>query len=47
MEEGVRDHRYGRYVNNDLADYHVPVKADIPSFDVIFIDKADPILDPI
>jgi xanthine dehydrogenase YagR molybdenum-binding subunit len=46
MEEGVRDHRYGRYVNNNLADYHVPVNADIPPIDVVFIDKPDPILDP-
>lgn len=46
MEEGVIDHRYGRYVNNNLADYHVPVNADIPSIEVIFTDKPDPILDP-
>ena len=25
MEEGVIDHRYGRWVNNNFADYHVPV----------------------
>ena len=46
MEEGIVDHRYGRYVNNNLADYHEPVNADIPPIDVIFIDKPDPILDP-
>ncbi len=46
MEEGVVDHRYGRYINNDLANYHVPVNADIPPIDVIFIDKPDTILDP-
>jgi xanthine dehydrogenase YagR molybdenum-binding subunit len=46
MEEGVRDHRYGRYVNNNLADYHVPVNADIPPIEVIFIDEPDPVLDP-
>lgn len=46
MEEGVRDHRYGRYVNNNLADYHVPVNADIPPIDVLFIDQPDPLLDP-
>ena len=46
MEEGMLDHRYGRYANNDLANYHVPVNADIPPIDVIFIDKPDPILDP-
>jgi xanthine dehydrogenase YagR molybdenum-binding subunit len=47
MEEGVIDHRYGRYVNNNLADYHVPVNADIPSIEVLFIDKPDPVIDPI
>lgn len=46
MEEGIVDHRFGRYVNNNLADYHEPVNADIPPIDVIFIDKPDPILDP-
>jgi xanthine dehydrogenase YagR molybdenum-binding subunit len=46
MEEGILDHRYGRYVNNDLANYHVPVNADIPNVEVIFPDKPDPILDP-
>jgi xanthine dehydrogenase YagR molybdenum-binding subunit len=46
MEEGIIDHRYGCYVNNNLADYHLPVNADIPPIDVIFIDKPDPVLDP-
>jgi len=46
MEEGIVDHRYGRYVNNDLAGYHVPVHADVPSIDVIFIDKPDPVINP-
>jgi len=46
MEEGVVDHRYGRYVNNNLADYHVPVHADVPAIDVHFIDKNDPVIDP-
>ena len=47
MEEGLVDHRYGRYVNNNLADYHVPVNADIPDIEVIFIDKPDPIISPV
>jgi xanthine dehydrogenase YagR molybdenum-binding subunit len=46
MEEGIVDHRYGRYVNNNLADYHVPVNADMPAIEVHFIDKADPVVDP-
>jgi xanthine dehydrogenase YagR molybdenum-binding subunit len=47
MEEGIVDHRYGRYVNNNLADYHVPVNADIPEIDVHFIDREDSFLNPL
>jgi xanthine dehydrogenase YagR molybdenum-binding subunit len=46
MEEGIVDHRYGRYVNNNLADYHVPVNADIPEIDVHFINREDALIDP-
>lgn len=45
-EETIIDHRYGRYVNNNFADYHVPVHADVPAIEVVFIDKPDPILNP-
>jgi xanthine dehydrogenase YagR molybdenum-binding subunit len=45
-EEALLDHRYGRYVNNNFADYHVPVHADIPEIDVIFINKPDLIVNP-
>jgi len=47
MEEAVLDHRFGRHVNNDLANYHVPVNADIPDIEVVLIDKKDSIIDPI
>ena len=45
-EEGVIDHRYGRWVNNNLADYHVPVHADVPRIEAYFVNKPDPILNP-
>ncbi|RYZ46584.1 MAG: xanthine dehydrogenase family protein molybdopterin-binding subunit, partial [Sphingobacteriales bacterium] len=45
-EEAIIDNRYGRYINNNFADYHVPVHADVPEIDVIFIDKPDPIINP-
>lgn len=45
-EEAILDNRYGKYVNNNFADYHVPVNADVPDIDVIFIDKPDPIVNP-
>jgi xanthine dehydrogenase YagR molybdenum-binding subunit len=46
MEEGVIDHRFGRYVNADFANYHVPVNADIPQIDALFVNKADPYINP-
>jgi xanthine dehydrogenase YagR molybdenum-binding subunit len=46
-EEAVMDHRYGRYVNGNLADYHVPVNADIPDIQAIFVGKADPHTNPL
>ena len=45
-EEVVFDDRYGRYVNGNFADYHVPVNADIQQIEAIFIDKPDPVLNP-
>ena len=45
-EEAVIDHRFGRFVNNNLGDYHVAVHADVPAIDTIFIDKPDPIINP-
>ncbi|MEJ7740942.1 MAG: xanthine dehydrogenase family protein molybdopterin-binding subunit [Chitinophagaceae bacterium] len=46
MEEAVIDHRYGRLVNNNLADYHVPVHADVPHIEALFINKKDPYINP-
>ncbi len=46
MEEAMIDHRYGRYVNNNFADYHVPVNADVPQIEAIFVNKPDPIINP-
>jgi xanthine dehydrogenase YagR molybdenum-binding subunit len=46
-EEAVIDDRYGRYINGNFADYHVPVNADIPDIEAIFIDKPDPYINPI
>ncbi|HET6252522.1 MAG TPA: xanthine dehydrogenase family protein molybdopterin-binding subunit [Puia sp.] len=46
-EEAVFDHHYGRYVNGNLADYHVPVNADIGQMEAIFIDKPDPYINPV
>ncbi len=41
-EHTVRDARSGRVITRDLADYHVPVHADVPELEVISIDETDP-----
>jgi xanthine dehydrogenase YagR molybdenum-binding subunit len=40
-EERMVDHRSGRCVNHDLAEYHVPVNADVGAIDVLFVDEHD------
>ncbi len=46
MEALAVDKRHGFFVNHDLASYEVPVHADIPHQDVIFLDETDPISSP-
>ncbi|WP_404334143.1 aldehyde oxidoreductase molybdenum-binding subunit PaoC [Sphingomonas sp. MMS12-HWE2-04] len=46
MEELAVDKRFGFFVNHDLAGYEVPVHADIPHQDVIFLDEVDPMSSP-
>jgi xanthine dehydrogenase YagR molybdenum-binding subunit len=41
MEEVVVDKRDGFFVNHDLAEYHVPVHADIPQIDAVFLPELD------
>ena len=41
MEELAVDTRLGFFVNHDLAGYEVPVHADIPHQDVVFLEEAD------
>ncbi len=43
MEELAVDDRLGYFVNHDMAGYEVPVHADIPKQEVIFLDDTDPI----
>ena len=42
MEETQFDERNGRVMNPSLAEYHVPVHADVPDIDVIWTDMPDP-----
>lgn len=47
LMEGLEvDKRYGFFVNHDLAGYEVPVHADIPHQEVIFLDETDSISSP-
>ena len=46
MEDLVVDKRRGFFVNHDLAGYEVPVHADIPHQEVVFLDETDPVSSP-
>jgi xanthine dehydrogenase YagR molybdenum-binding subunit len=41
-EHAVMDRRTGRPMNANLAEYHVPVNADIPSLEAILVEEHDP-----
>ncbi len=47
MEEAYLDNVQGRYMNHNLAEYHIPVNADIHKIDVIFVEEEDDIASPI
>lgn len=46
MEELAVDHRLGYFVNHDMASYEVPVHADVPRQEVIFLDEDDSMSSP-
>jgi xanthine dehydrogenase YagR molybdenum-binding subunit len=41
-EQAVVDPRSGRVMNANLAEYHVPVNADVPSLEAILVEEHDP-----
>ena len=47
LEEAVTDRRTGRIMNADLAEYHVPVNADVPSVEAILVPEEDPYVNPL
>ncbi|MGY0488200.1 xanthine dehydrogenase family protein molybdopterin-binding subunit [Streptomyces sp. WG-D5] len=47
LEHTVTDHRDGRIVNANLADYLVPVNADVPDIQAIYLDGEDREADPL
>lgn len=40
-EETMMDHRFGRIMNANIAEYHIPVNADVHDIQVIFIEEPD------
>jgi xanthine dehydrogenase YagR molybdenum-binding subunit len=46
-EETLVDHTLGRLMNHSLAEYHVPVNADVHAIDVIFVDEKDGVINPL
>jgi len=46
-EETLVDHNFGRIMNANIAEYHVPVNADVHDIKVIFVDESDDIVNPL
>ena len=46
-EETAADHRFGRFMVHNLADYHVPVSTDVHGIEVIFVDEEDDEINPL
>jgi len=46
-EETLTDHNFGRVMNANIAEYHVPVNADVHDIKVIFVDEPDEIINPL
>lgn len=47
QEDSVADERFGRFMNHNLSEYHIPVNADINSIDVIFVHEEDEEINPL
>jgi xanthine dehydrogenase YagR molybdenum-binding subunit len=41
-EHAVMDARSGRVMNPNLAEYHIPVNADVPAIEAILVEERDP-----
>ncbi|MNI63120.1 Xanthine dehydrogenase molybdenum-binding subunit [compost metagenome] len=44
QEETQTDHELGRILNHNLAEYHIPVHADITDIEVMFVEEHDDIV---
>jgi CO/xanthine dehydrogenase Mo-binding subunit len=46
VEHTVYDQKHRRVVTNNLADFAVPVNADVPNIDVTFVEHPDLVINP-
>ncbi len=46
-EEAMTDHRLGKIMNHNFAEYHVPAHADIEDIEVIFVEEQDEKISPL
>lgn len=47
LEQSIHDPQRGNFVTNNLADYLLPVNADIPAIECIFVDERDELINPL
>lgn len=47
QEEAIADRRTGRIMNADLAEYHLPVNADVQSLEAILVPEDDAYVNPL
>ncbi|TGE06239.1 xanthine dehydrogenase family protein molybdopterin-binding subunit [Hymenobacter fodinae] len=47
MEETIMDHKFGRYMNHNYAEYHIPVNADVRDLQVLFVEEEDEVVNPL
>ncbi len=47
LEDAMMDTQYGRFVNNNLAEYHVPVNADVDVVEALWVDEHDTHINPL
>jgi xanthine dehydrogenase YagR molybdenum-binding subunit len=46
-EETLVDHNFGRVMNANIAEYHVPVNADVQDIKIIFVEEPDSTVNPL
>ena len=46
-EETLVDHNLGRIMNANIAEYHIPVNADVHDIEVIFVEEHDEVVNPL